>query len=124
MIMARFGGTYPGEWRYQVGEDWRAYDARTDKMFAELIARSEQVDLATTLVDVVVRFPIADGFAHYIVTADRPLTLQHIPVGDAWTIPEAHLRGLRAQDIRRDAERDRHLAKLFPMFPAPKKDGE
>jgi len=53
----------------------------------------------------VVTFPFADGFAYYFIKSERPLILQHIPYGDAYQIPAAHLRGLRLEDIQ--ARQDR-----------------
>lgn len=47
---------------------------------------------------------VADGCAYYMVTCLRPLTLCHIPVGDCWHVPVAHLRGLNLEDIKLHAE--------------------
>ena len=47
----------------------------------------------------IVDFPIADGKALYLVTSERPLTLQHIPFWDGYSIPPAHIRGLDKQDL-------------------------
>lgn len=44
-------------------------------------------------------FPVADGYAHYLVVEVKPLTLSHIPHGDAWTIPAAHIRGITLDDV-------------------------
>ena len=67
----------------------------------------------------VVSFPRADGYALYMV-ADKPpktrgeaTSLVHLPLGDAWSIPEAHARGLRKSDIVAMVKRDREMAKLF-----------
>lgn len=59
----------------------------------------------------VVRFPIADGYAQYMV-ADAN-TLIHLPLGDAWQIPGPHARGLRISDIKAMVERDRKRAELW-----------
>ena len=45
---------------------------------------------------------VADGFAFYRVKSTRPLTLEHIPYGDGYRVPEAHVRGLRMSDLARD----------------------
>ncbi len=51
-------------------------------------------------VDFLLQFPVADGYALYIVNRTRPeIELIFVPSGDAWQIPEAHLRGLRISDI-------------------------
>ena len=50
--------------------------------------------------ETVIRFPVADNYAIYRVSSWEPLTLQHVPTGDAYQIPRAHLRGLREEDVR------------------------
>ena len=47
----------------------------------------------------IMHFPIADGQALYKVIKENPLTLQHIPVGDAYEVSNALLRGLRSSDL-------------------------
>jgi len=59
-----------------------------------------------------VHFPIADGAAVYEVVKAKPLTLMHIPEGDAWQIPAAHMRGLTAADIERTLEFDRSWKRM------------
>jgi hypothetical protein len=51
------------------------------------------------IVGSVVKFPVADGYALYYVSSARPLTLQHIPAGDAYTVHPAMIRGLTKKDI-------------------------
>jgi hypothetical protein len=67
----------------------------------------------TSIVGEVVRFPAGDGYAVYVVWNTNPVELVWCPVGDAWSIPEAHARGLRASDLRELVARDRRLAELF-----------
>jgi len=43
--------------------------------------------------------PVADGQAMYFIVSDNPLVLRHIPFGDAYQLPYAHVRGLRLSDI-------------------------
>lgn len=48
-----------------------------------------------------VRFPWADGHAVYMVAqAKRAMCLVHCPIGDAWSLPDAYLRGLSQADVR------------------------
>ena len=61
----------------------------------------------------VIRIPWADGSANYMVWTTRPVQLIHIPLGDAWDVPEYMTRGLRAADLREMVERDRRLASWF-----------
>ncbi len=58
------------------------------------------------------RFPQADGYAHYRVVGTDPLQIQHIPFGDAYRIPAAHVRGLREEDVRQQLERREALSNL------------
>lgn len=59
-----------------------------------------------------VRFQIADGYACYFIVSRKPLVLQHVRYGDGWRIPEAHIRGLREQDIRTIADEERFWKSL------------
>lgn len=59
------------------------------------------------------RYPVGDGCAQYVVLKSSPLTLIHLPVGDAWHIPAVVARGLRLQDLKDDIQRSRSLGKLF-----------
>lgn len=94
------------------GEGFSAYLDRTDKLLKELL------DKGTSLPDdqyegTILSFPVADGKAMYLVQKTRPLTLQHIPAGDAWEIPAAHLRGLNMDDVREHAKRNKGMKALF-----------
>jgi hypothetical protein len=42
----------------------------------------------------------ADGYAQYVVFQTSPLELIHLPLGDAWNIDAATMRGLRVSDIK------------------------
>ena len=73
----------------------------------------------------ILKFPVADGYAMYLVTKDtgRTVEVKHIPYGDAWQVHPALLRGLRRADIVRQVEAERKLAILFakPEKPSPEK---
>jgi hypothetical protein len=45
--------------------------------------------------------PIADGAAQYMVL--NGTTLIHVPLGDAWHVPDYQTRGLRVSDLERMA---------------------
>lgn len=53
----------------------------------------------------VVSFYVADGSAQYMVWTTKPLALLHLPLGDAYQIPDAHARGLRVSDIKDQVKR-------------------
>ena len=81
--------TYPGQWEKLDGENIRTYLNRT-KALLEAIPQEE-----------IIGFPVGDGKALYYVASVNPLQLQHIPYGDAYQIPLAHMRGLRPADVYR-----------------------
>ena len=70
----------------------------------ELMAREDEIRKELEEKNELIKFPAADGYAYYRVVAesdvdDEPV-LQHVPIGDSYHIPAAHVRGLRTQDVR------------------------
>jgi hypothetical protein len=59
----------------------------------------------------VVREAAADGYAQYMVFKMRPLTLIHLPLGDAWHFRWAHK--WNAADIRDKVKREKSISDLF-----------
>lgn len=59
----------------------------------------------------VVGFPVADGKALYMILDYKRLI--HLPINDAWSIPEAHARGLRKEDLIGIVERQNAIDALF-----------
>jgi hypothetical protein len=58
-----------------------------------------------------IHFPVADGAARYVVFALRPVTLIHLPVGDAWQFQYANL--LTAKAVREEVRRNKSLKAMF-----------
>lgn len=61
----------------------------------------------------VLQFPRADGYATYLVTKEKPLTVQHIPYMDAWTVEPALIRGLTKADVLEMLGWRASLSRLF-----------
>ena len=61
----------------------------------------------------VVRWQRADGFACYMVWQTSPLQLIHLELGDAYSVEDALLRGLRLSDIRDMVEREKRMREFF-----------
>jgi hypothetical protein len=59
----------------------------------------------------IIKFPIADGTADYIVFDAS--TLIHLAIWDAWEVPEAHIRGLRHDDIKHNVMHHRRINSLW-----------
>ncbi len=58
----------------------------------------------------IIRFPVADGYAEYMVAAMKPLQLVHIPLGDAWEFQYAHR--LTAKDVKEKIQQGKILKEL------------
>lgn len=80
----------------------------------------EQTESESDLIGFVYHHPVADGQASYMVMKLRPLTL--LELDSEYTLPEAHLRGLRVADIEQAKQRDEALAKLFSRNDAPTRE--
>lgn len=52
----------------------------------------------------VLRFPRGDGYAVYLVTNEKPLTVAWIPWSDAWRVEGALIRGLDLADVKLQQE--------------------
>jgi len=60
----------------------------------------------------IVRFSVADGYALYAVTKESPLTLRHIPYGDAYQAAAATIRGLTLADVRQQESYQKALREM------------
>lgn len=82
--------------------------------FQRLEDESKSVDPdSDDLTGALVKFQVADGYAHYRVSKHRPLTLQHVDFLDGYSVHPAMIRGLSVSDIRDQLRYDRRLSKLF-----------
>lgn len=91
----------------------RELDDRLHHEYLERLAAEARRRNQGSLVGEVIRFPVADGYAAYMIWSESPFEAIHLPIHDAWQIPEAHARGLRLSDARDMVERDRRIAELF-----------
>lgn len=96
--MAKLAPTpYPG-FDQRSDESVDAWLERTELMLDELEKHSVALPEGS-VVGGVLRFQVADSYAIYLVVADAPLTLQHIPFLDGYAIPAPYLRGLEHADV-------------------------
>jgi hypothetical protein len=56
------------------------------------------------LVGEVLSWPRGDGYAQYMVVKQRPLTLAHMTVGDAWQVEHALIKGIDLGDVKQMVE--------------------
>jgi hypothetical protein len=59
----------------------------------------------------IIQFPVADGYAEYMVASMNPPELIHIPTGDAWEFQYAHLLG--EKEIQQEIDKQKALKQLF-----------
>jgi hypothetical protein len=72
--------------------------------------RSAEVDPGgKSLVGALIRFPVADGAAVYVVVQDEPLCLKHVPYGDAYEAAEATVRGVNKATVRAQLRHDQYF---------------
>jgi len=97
--------------------DGRYNMERHGKVDAEFLdhLRTRVTDMGFTgeLAGEVVRFSVADGYACYMILSVKPAKLMHLPLGDAWTVPDAHERGLTSKDLVVLVEQRRAMESLF-----------
>lgn len=58
-----------------------------------------------------IQFPVADGYAVYMVAGLSPVELVHIPIGDAWEFQYANR--LTKKDVLAEIQRREKLDELF-----------
>lgn len=59
----------------------------------------------------IIQFPVADGYAQYMVASMRPLELIHIPLWDGYVFQYA--KNLTPKDVQEQIDNAKALAKLF-----------
>lgn len=87
----------------------RAADDKAHREFYSELAQVAQSTASGEYVGEVVYFPQGDGSAAYMVWCERPFELVHLPIHDAWRLPEAHERGLRLSDVVPQIEFNRKM---------------
>ena len=85
--------------KYSIVHDWDARVQWEGFQFKVLMKEHDKAVEQGKIVDRILQWPIADGYAYYLVTKEKPLTLQWINVGDCWTMPAFAIRGLRVEDL-------------------------
>jgi hypothetical protein len=94
-----------------------------EKAFWAKLDAAEAALATDDVVGVVCRFQIADGYAEYVVTKAKPLTLALIEgSGDGYQINAAHMRGLRAEDVLSQKKHNaflRGLPRRQPLIALP-----
>ena len=89
-----------------------AYDANNQKYLKDVKAHLNSIGYKEPETGEVVRFPIADGYAEYMVASLKGgATLIHLEIGDAWNYP--HIERLNKGDIVQKIKQQESLKRLF-----------
>jgi hypothetical protein len=91
--------------------DYNDYQERVDKFYKELAALLREHSLQNEYIGEVIQFPVADGYAFYMVAGLNPVELIHLPIMDGWDFQYANR--LTSKDIREKVEQQKNLKKLF-----------
>lgn len=95
---------YPWPWRDEMDGkphpkvDWEKKMKDEHEALENLLRVSSKLK-PDQVVGAVLRWPRGDGYAFYIVTKEKPLTLQWVPYSDAWQVETALIKGLSKADV-------------------------
>lgn len=96
-------------------KDIDQYNKDCDKFKADLkqwcVDRVARAGVTDENIGEVIRFPVADGYAEYMVAATKPVQLIHLPLWDAWHFQYANR--LTKKDIVEKIQQQNNLKKLF-----------
>ena len=74
------------------------HDAVNAKYYADVRAWLKASGFRHALTGKLIRIPWADSYAEYMIA--NGTTLLHMPLMDAWHVPDYQLRGLRVADLK------------------------
>ena len=106
MGMAKYAGSIHPDFKIDYSAPYQE-QLELEEKWLEKVKEGYRKLAKGDLVGEEVRFPIADGYARYMVTKQRPLTVVHLEVGDAWQAHGPTIRGLNLADVRARVEADR-----------------
>lgn len=87
------------------------YPKQCEKYTADLKKILQEHNPKGKNVGEIIRFPVADGNAEYMVLNMRPLQLVHLPLGDAWEFAHADL--LTPKAVQDKIDQQKRMDKLF-----------
>jgi hypothetical protein len=90
--------------------DWKAYNKACDEYVNKIKSWAKQNGKGPQAGEEI-SFGVADGNAVYIVVSLSPVSLIHVPIGDAYQFQYANR--LTRQDILKKIEQKKALARMF-----------
>jgi len=92
-------------------KDLNAYQYSIEKYTKSMEAYIRGLGYAEPETGKVIRFPVADGYAEYMVISVKNPQLVHLEVGDCYSFQYAHLLG--SKEIKEELEKASAWAKIF-----------
>jgi hypothetical protein len=96
-------------------KDLQGYMAKEKEFIQKLktwcVERMQRAGVEDKNVGVVIKFPVADGYALYMIAATNPVQLIHLPLGDAWSFQ--YVTRLTKKDIIEKARQQRLIDEKF-----------
>jgi hypothetical protein len=86
------------------------YEKACEKYKADLKAMLQKRNKDKNVGEII-RFPVADSYAEYMVASMKPVELVHLPLWDAWNFQYAHL--MTAKEVQGQIDNQKALEKLF-----------
>lgn len=87
------------------------YNKEVEQFIQELKNELHGQGYTESYVGEIIRFPVADSNAEYMVIALNPVMLVHLPLGDAWHYD--YIERLTAKDILLKIQQQKSLAAMF-----------
>jgi len=65
-----------------------------------------------SIVGEILRYTVADSYAIYLITSEKPLTLTHIGLYDGYRVHPAQIKGMTLKSVRAEVELSRKFRKI------------
>ena len=93
--------------------NWENFDdyQKTENKFIDDLKQFCKQRNSGEYIGEVIKFPVADSYALYMVASLSPIELIHLPLMDAWEFQ--YIDRLTAQDIKEKIDNEKKLAKFF-----------
>lgn len=94
--------------------DMKKDNEQTEKFLDDLKAELHRMGFNGPLTGEILRYQVADGYAQYMVAdAPRQSCLIHLPLGDAWSLPEWQTNGITKKVAKEQIAAHKRFAAIF-----------
>lgn len=92
-------------------DDVSSWEENEKKYIADLKQHLQGLGYKEKYTGEIIKFPAADGYAMYMVISMKPMSLMHLPIGDAWTSEYAEL--MTAKKVQEKIEAEKRFTELW-----------